>query len=171
MAVARVLQAETVTAEAFAPFGDVLAYGLGAAKAANQGTATRADFAARFDNARGIWTPNLSVFRSKGLAWPVSLRLLERHPYSTQAFLPMTGDGFVVVVAPDAVDGAPDFDRARAFFFPPGAGVNYRRGLWHHPMLAIGRDADLCMVAWEDGTQGDCEEHPLPGPISVAAPD
>ena len=82
----------------------------------------------------------------------------------------MTGEGFVVACAPDDAAGKPDFQRLRAFFIPPGTGVNYRRGLWHHPMIAIGRDSDLCMLAWEDGTALDCEEHPLPHPITVLAP-
>ena len=33
----------------------------------------------------------------------------------------------------------------------------YRRGLWHHPILAIGADARFLVQSWQNGTEADCE--------------
>ncbi len=53
---------------------------------------------------------------------------MERHPEGSQAFLPMTADPFLVVVAP-AAGGRPG--RPRALLSRPGQGVNYARGTRH----------------------------------------
>ncbi|MEM8754794.1 MAG: ureidoglycolate lyase, partial [Pseudomonadota bacterium] len=53
---------------------------------------------------------------------------MERHPAGSQAFLPMTENPFLVVVARDE-DGRPG--APLAFLTAPGQGVNYARGAWH----------------------------------------
>ena len=158
---------EPLLPETFAPFGDVVSAGLREGSAANQGTAVRFDWAAQFVNARDTARPNLAVFRSVGRTLPLEVKLLERHPKSTQLFLPMVADGYVVIVAPDAEDGGPDVARLRAFLARPGQGINYKPNTWHHPLAALGRDADFAMLAWEDGTDLDCEVRPLPDPVIV----
>ena len=49
----------------------------------------------------------------------------------------------------------------RAFRCGPGVGINYRRDVWHHPILALDGPADFAMLAWEDGSPQDCVEWPL----------
>jgi ureidoglycolate lyase len=158
----RVCVAQPLSAEAFAPFGQVISAGLSSGASANQGTAVRFDWAAQLENGRSAARPNLAVFRSAPQALPKAIVLLERHPHSTQAFLPMACARYLVIVAPDRADGGPDTSRVQAFVCLPGQGINYRRGVWHHPMIALDAPADFAMLAWEDGSSGDCEEHPLP---------
>jgi ureidoglycolate lyase len=158
---------EPLLPETFAPFGDVVSAGLREGSAANQGTAVRFDWAAQFVNAREGAKPNLAVFRSVGRTLPLEVKLLERHPKSTQLFLPMVADGYVVIVAPDDETGGPDVARLRAFLARPGQGINYKPNVWHHPLAALGRDADFAMLAWEDGTALDCDVWPLPAPVLV----
>ena len=152
---------EPLTVAEFAPFGQVISAGRGAGVSANQGTATRFDYAASFENQRPQARSNLAVFRAAEQALPLTLKLLERHPRSTQMFLPLLGDRLLVVVAPDDSQGEPDLLQLRAFVGVAGQGVNYRLGLWHHPIVALGREADLAMLAWEDGTALDCEQRPM----------
>jgi ureidoglycolate lyase len=165
--VTRRVQAEPLSVEAFAPFGDVVSAGLRAGQAANQGTAVRFDRCARLATTRPGATPNLAVFRAAPQPAPVALRLLERHPCSSQAFLPLVCARFLVVVAPAAADGGPDLAGLRAFVCGPGQGINYHAGTWHHPIIALDAPAELAMLAWEDGGPRDCEERPLTERVEV----
>ncbi len=164
-----VVRAEPLSVEAFAPFGDVISAGLRAGASANQGTATRFDWCTELINARPGAKANLAVFRSVAKALPFSVELLEHHPFSTQAFVPMVCARFLVCVAPTLADGGPDVSGLRAFVCLPGQGVNYRVGVWHHPIIALERDADFVMLAFEDGTKGDCVVRPLAAPMRIEA--
>jgi len=150
--------AEPLTPEAFAPFGDVVSAGLGDGKAANQGTAVRFDWAAQLHSSRPDARPNLAVFRSTAKSLPFPLRLLEKHPCSSQAFLPLVCSRFLICVAPTAADGGPDLDGLRAFLCLPGQGINYRPNTWHHPIIALDEGGEFAMLAWEDGSADDCVE-------------
>lgn len=164
------LLSEPLTPEAFAPFGDVLWAGRGEGASANQGTAVRYNWAAALESRRAHAKPNLAIFRSDPQTLPFTVKLLERHPSSTQVFLPLVCSRYLVVVAPTLASGAPDVSALRAFLCGPGQGINYACGTWHHPMIALDAPAELAMLAWEDGTQGDCEVRPLPEPWVVNAP-
>ena len=65
---------------------------------------------------------------------PLVIRMLERHPLGSQAFIPLLGHPFLVVVAPRR---APVPGHVRAFRSNGRQGVNYHRGVWHHPVLTI----------------------------------
>ncbi|MCC6348189.1 MAG: ureidoglycolate lyase [Candidatus Eisenbacteria bacterium] len=155
--------------EAFAPFGELLTAPAAFARRVNLGTAGRADRLATLENTRESARPNVALFRCDAQTLPRRITLLERHPHSTQLFAALRGGEWLLVVAPNRADGGPDEGALRAFRCPPGSGVNLRRGVWHHPVLAIGQDAELLMLAWEDGGAGDCEERPLGEPVEVSA--
>ena len=163
------LRARPLTREGFAPFGDIIGLELSGGTSANQGTATRFDWVAKLASSRPEAKPNLAVFRSVAKTLPFEVRLLERHPCSSQMFVPMVCQRFLVVACPDDARGEPDLARLCAFVCGPGQGVNYRPGLWHHPIIALDGPADLLMLAWEDGTALDCEERSLPVPILVTS--
>lgn len=163
----RTVAAVPITSEAFAPFGDVVTAGATAGRSANMGTATRCDWAAALESTRTGARPNLAVFRSLAKTLPFQITLLEKHPCSTQAFLPMVCTRYLVCVAPSLEDGSPDLERLVALRCGPGVGVNYKRDVWHHPILALDGPADFAMLAWEDGSPLDCVEWPLPQPILV----
>lgn len=159
------MKAEPLTAEAFAPFGQVVGCGNGA-RDANQGTALRNDFLAQVKSTRPQARPNLCAIRSQPRALPFTARLFERHPHSSQAFLPMIASRILVVVAPDK-DGEPDVAHARAFIAAKGQGFNYSLGTWHHPLVVLDQEAELAMFVYEDGSPGDCEEFPLAAPLLI----
>jgi len=145
-----------LTAEAFRPYGEVLETTGGSQLDVNQGTATRFDDLATIDVAAAGGRPRLSIFRAAPRALPLELRLVERHPLGSQAFVPLSGDPFLVVVAATAEPAA-----LRAFVTAPGQGVNYARGVWHHPLIAHGREADFLVI--DRGGAGDnLEERELP---------
>ena len=80
--------------------------------------------------------------------------MMERHPLGSQAFLPLAGASYLIVVAP-----AGEFDPAqmRAFWTEGWQGVNYAKGVWHHPLLALERVSDFVVVD-RGGEQPNCDE-------------
>lgn len=165
----RIVTAARVTRATFQRWGDVVTTreSEGDGAPCNQGTARRYDWAARLSSTRPDARPNLAVFRSTARALPVDITLLEKHPASSQTFLPMRCERLLVCVAPPLDDGAPDVAGLQAFVFEQGEGVSYLPGVWHHPIVALDADADLAMLAWEDGGAGDCVEHPLSTPVRI----
>jgi ureidoglycolate lyase len=171
-----------LTAAGYAPFGHVIEAGERGGRVANQGRARVFDrlvpFATPLDPRSGA-SLNLSVFRTQ--PWPdaeVPVRILEKHPFSPQVFVPMNATRYLVIVAlgrkasgmrgapdgePDEPD-APDLDTLAAFVAGARQGVSYLPGVWHHPMIALDRETDfLCLVS-EDGTDGDCLALNVDGP-------
>lgn len=161
------IAARPLDPEAFAPFGDVLGYDAAVARLVNDDRAFRADTVARLDASAG--RPVIAIYRALGQSLPLALPTLEHHPHSTQCFLSMSVARFLVVVAPGAADGGPDATAAKAFVGGIGQGVNYRPGVWHAPIVALGTDGDFMMFMWERGTPEDCIVH-RPGPLAVVPP-
>jgi ureidoglycolate lyase len=118
--------ARSLTAENFAPFGDVLDAKGAPDKIINQGLCgrfhDRADM--DFDDGRA----GISIFKGEPRAVPMVLDLVERHPQGSQAFVPMSADPFLVVVASDS-DGTPV--DPQAFVTQAGQAINFHRGTWH----------------------------------------
>ncbi|MDC0135606.1 ureidoglycolate lyase [Sulfitobacter sp.] len=116
-----------LTAEAFAPFGDVLDMNGAPDKIINAGLCGRYHDRAALDfGPEG--RAGLSLFNAEPRSLPYDFDLMERHPEGSQAFIPMTAHPFLVIVAADK-GGKPD--TPRAFLTAPHQGVNFHRGIWH----------------------------------------
>lgn len=149
----RTLKLRPLTAQAFAPFGDVIEAAGDVDKYINQGKCARYHDRARLDFGDG--RAGISVFQSQAFSLPIKLEMVERHPGGSQAFLPLSDKPFVVAVAPDN-DGTPG--RPIAFRTAPGQGVNYHRNTWHGvltPLFAPG----LFAVVDRIGSGPNLEEH------------
>ena len=138
-----VLRAEPLDAIAFAPFGDVIELAGATQLPINAGTTIRFHDLATVDVAAEGGRPLINLFRAQPHAPPVRLRLMERHPLGSQAFVPLVAAPYLVVVAPDA-GGRPG--PPRAFVSQGWQGVNYARGVWHHPLLALDEVRDFIVV-------------------------
>ena len=114
----RTLRLEPLTAEAFAPFGDVIEATGDPSFLFNRGKAGRYHDLARTD-VTGDGRIGVSIGRAQPYALPITLDMVERHPLGSQAFVPLGPDPFIVVVAPDE-GGVPG--RPRAFLTAPGHG-------------------------------------------------
>ena len=154
--------AEPLDAKAFAPFGDVIDASGVPDGLINAGACRRFHDRARLavDAAGRI---GVSVFASRCHALPVTIEMLERHPLASQAFLPMSADPFLVVVAPDR-DGEPG--APRAFLTRPGQGVNLLRGTWHGALTPLG-SSGLFAVVDRIGPGDNCEVRRLAQPFVV----
>ncbi|QHE76189.1 ureidoglycolate lyase [Hydrogenophaga sp. PBL-H3] len=156
------LTIEPLTAEAFRAFGDVIE----ASDAArhftiNQGFAERYHDLARIDTAGGGGHSVVSIFKALPRTFPLAITLMERHPLGSQAFVALAPMPFLVVVArPGAAPGPQDI---RCFLAAAGQGVNYARGTWHHPLIALDAPGDFLVIdrgGVADG--GNCDEIALP---------
>ena len=120
------LTCEPLTAEAFAPFGDVLDCAGEPDKLINAGLCERYHDRARLDFGPG-GRAGISLFHAQVRSLPYTCDLLERHPDGSQAFIPMSETPFLVIVAED--DQGPV--RPRAFLTAVGQAINLHRGTWH----------------------------------------
>ncbi len=158
----RTLTARPLTAEAFAPFGDVLEVTGSPDRMINAGRCGRFHDRARLDFGPG-GRAGISLFSSEIASWPVPVALLERHPEGSQAFVPMSQHPFLVVVAPDA-GGAPG--TPQAFVAAPGQAVNYLRGTWHGVLTPL-HAPGLFAVIDRIGDGANLEEHHFETPYLV----
>jgi len=126
------MSAVPLTAEGYLPFGHVLSVREDEATlkvAANQGTAARFNWLATFDNLRSSTTAkaNFCVFRCQPRQLPFSIKLLERHEFSTQFFIPMNAKKrYLVVVAKGGAQ--PDLSTLKAFVASNIQGISYYPG-------------------------------------------
>lgn len=158
---ATAIPAVALTPEAFASFGQVVqAYvDVNAVPSprktkitgANQGTALKfhklAPVQSSYPSDAGA-TTDLSVYRCQPIElssegdWAV--KLLERHPFTNQAFIPMGGVGllsktdglndpgtrYLIIVAENGEDNKPDLESLRAFVASASQGIVYNTGIW-----------------------------------------
>ena len=143
-----------LTPERFRPFGDVIS--------------TSADSEpmndARFDRYGPLATLDVdaagdvavSIVRSRTpVAFPHRFDMVERHPLGSQAFIPLSGFRFVVVVARPGESVSPG--DLEAFVTNGTQGVNYHRGTWHMPMIASAAGREFLVIDRAPG-EGNCEE-------------
>lgn len=158
----RTLKADPLTAAAFAPFGDVIeASDTAVQLAINYGNTTRYHDLAKLDLSAAGGRAGISIFRSTPLAVPVKIKVMEFHPLSSQAFVPLSGRPYLVVVAPPGPFYA---DAMHAFVATGGQGVNYHPGTWHHFSLALEEVSDFLVIDRIVGSgieDADCVEHAL----------
>jgi ureidoglycolate lyase len=159
------LHASPLTTDAFAPYGEVISTSIKAPFAVNGGSSLRHHALASVETgAEG--TAILSIFEcQQAVSWPLKITLLECHPLGSQAFIPLSGQSFVVVVAPAGPQ--PDRSALRAFVSDGSQGVNYHKGIWHLPLAAFQTGAFL--VADRSGLGVNLREYPLDGP-EITAP-
>lgn len=158
----RQLPLEILTAESFAAFGQVIRADEHAQRyLINQGSTERFHDLADIDTATGDGRTLLSIFRGQPRMWPIQLDMLECHPLGSQAFMPLNRHPYVVVVAPA---GPLDETRIRAFLVTDGSGVNYTRGCWHHPLLALEATSDFLVID-RGGTGINLQEQTLDSPL------
>ena len=160
----KVIEIVPLTPEAFAPFGDVLEVAGEPDKIINQGLCGRFHDRAQMDFSDG--RAGISLFDAKPRTLPYKLDMVERHPDGSQAFIPMTHQPFLVIVAPDegGVPGQP-----LAFLTNPGQAVNYHRGTWHGVLTPL-HGPGLFAVVDRIGSGSNLQEYWFDAPYDVRLP-
>ena len=157
------IKLEPLSAETFHPFGDVLEAGRDPDMIINAGKCGRFHDLARLDYGDSEGRAGISIFRSEARTLPYTLDLMERHPLGSQAFMPMSPDPFMVLVALDD-NGKPGVPRA--FLARPLQGVNYLKGTWHG-VLAPLTDAAEFIVIDRIGPDDNLVEYELETPYLI----
>ena len=136
------IKAKPLTAEAFAPFGEVLDTDGAPDKLINKGKCGRFHDRATLDFVED-GTAGISLFKAEPRTLPLKLDMVERHPEGSQAFIPMTWAPFLIVVAPDegGVPGTPS-----AFRTQPGQAVNFLRGTWHGVLTPLHAPGQFAVI-------------------------
>lgn len=150
------LEPAPLTAEAFAPFGDVIETAGHTPRSINQGTTQRHHDLARIDVGRDQGRPLLNIFVAQPPPLPLRIAMVERHALGSQAFVPLDGADFLIVVAAPGDDPKPG--DLRAFLAGSGQGVNYAPGVWHHPLIALHRETRFVVID-RGAEEADCDEH------------
>lgn len=180
--------AEPLTPESFAPYGGVISAdhqisGVNTSQA-NYGTAIKLHKVAPVVNNYEIApsgkeeTANWNIFRCKAPAHLIKhggsksvylSKVLERHPFTTQTFLPLGQDlhkiSYLVIVAEtdqSTKEKLPNPKKIRAFVCNGNQSVTYGAGIWHAPMVVIDETIpylDFAVFIHENGVADeDCQE-------------
>ena len=162
----RIVTAIPLTRAAFAPFGDVIDTDCDTHYPINQGKCERyhdlAKVEAAGENARVL----VSIFKGTPYPFPLKLEMVERHPFGSQAFMPLSPAPFLVVVCHDTPDGPGE---PHAFITAPGQGVNYKRNLWHAVLTPI-ENPQHFLVVDRGGDENNLEEHYFSEPWQIRLP-
>lgn len=163
----KILTARPLTREAFAEFGDVLDTSRESHYPINAGMTERYHDLARIEaegpNARVV----VSIAKARPYAFPLILSMVERHPFGSQAFMPLSQAPFLVVVCHDTNDGPGE---PHVFVTAPGQGVSYPRNTWHGVLTPIGAPQDFLIVD-RDGDGTNLEEFHFDEPYEIYLPD
>jgi len=149
----KIIQVNKITQNLFAPYGQLLDIPRGPG---------RYDYAAKLFNDRKQASANLLLVQIEPSSLPINIVAFERHPHSSQMFIPLEVSKYLVIVCPQAPSGSPDYFEATAFIVPGNAGINYNPGVWHHPLTVLGSLGSFTALVWEDGGPSDTEWVTIP---------
>ena len=144
-----------LTRDAFAAFGEVIETEGSNHYTINSGFAERYHDLAHVDVLENSGKPLISIFHALPRSQPIHIEGMERHPLSSQAFMPLSPISFLVVVAAPTEELQPE--HLRAFITNGRQGVNYRRGIWHHALLALQAPSDFLVID-RGGREENCDE-------------
>lgn len=161
------LAVRPLTREAFAPFGELIEASDAARHfSINAGSTERYHDLARIEPGPG-GRVIVSIFRGQPRTLPFTVHMMERHPLASQAFVPLSANPYLIVVAP--AGKPPGADELTAFLARGNQGVNYAPGVWHHPLLALGAVSDFLVID-RGGPGHNCDEIRLDTPCVIPAP-
>lgn len=161
----RILHAQPLNREAFAPFGEVIEAVSRADGTMNDGRFEKFTALAQVDMNRD-GQAKIDIVRSMAATTlPYEFQMLERHPLGSQAFIPLADFVFCVVVAPRG--NAPDPDAVQAFVSNGRQGINYHRGTWHMPLIALA-GGQRFLVIDRSGDAPNCDQVRLDAPLTLA---
>ena len=155
---------QSITAAAFAPYGDLIDCTGAPDAIINQGLCGRYHDRAQLDMTGG--KAGLSLFRAEPRSLPLALEMMERHPLGSQAFVPMHHVPFLVIVAPDA-GGRPG--EPIAFETSAGQAINFYRDVWHGVLTPL-HDPGLFAVIDRIGAGDNLQEYWFEAPYRIVRP-
>ncbi|MBU2937849.1 MULTISPECIES: ureidoglycolate lyase [Pacificibacter] len=149
-----------LTAEAFAPYGDILDASGAPDKIINAGKCERFHDRAKIDVMQA--RVGISIFKAELRSLPYQLDLIERHPEGSQAFVSMSNEPFLVIVS-DGPDATP-----KAFITDGAQAINFHRGTWHGVLTPLAGNGMFTVID-RIGETPNLEEFTFDAPWTVVA--
>ena len=165
-AMSEFLEIRPLTKCAFAPFGEVIEADPASMRFINGGTTERFHALATADATGEGASVIINLFRGQPRSFPYDVGMMERHPLGSQSFSPVSGRPFLVIVSEDE-NGRPG--RPQVFLARGDQGVNYRRNVWHHPLMALDQASDFLVVD-RGGPGNNLEEFFFEAPFIIKEP-
>ena len=137
------LKLNQINKDQFQPFGDIIDKKQNIPFEINNGNCLRYNNLAKLSFTNG--KAGISLFESKKITLPYSFNFMEKHPLGSQAFIPVYGCIFIVIVAKE-INGIPS--EPTAFITNKGQGVNYHKNIWHGVLAPLEDNATFTVIDW-----------------------
>jgi len=147
-----------LTPASFADYGYVGRAGEGLVKTIRNGGAVLTKSPVGFEHDDEAVDHALEFYQVKAEGATLQAAQAERHPHSAQMFIPMSVESYLVVVWNDHPNGG---GVPAAFVAGPEDVVVYKPGIWHHGIVALGRDGLFASTMWKTRGGTDVEFLPL----------
>ena len=129
-----VIKPKKITGKNFKKFGDLISTRKVKPMDINNGYAKRFDNLCRINTSLKKGNTIMSIFSAKKRKFPMNIKMMEKHPLGSQAFIPMSETIFLVFVAPKSKK--PNIKKIKSFIVPKQTGINYKPGIWHFPLIS-----------------------------------
>ena len=130
----KIIKPLEIKSENFTNYGDLISSDIVEPININDGYAKRFDNLASINTLKNNGKTIVSIFSATKRTFPMEIDMMEKHPLSSQAFIPMKETTFIAFVAP--LGEKPDINKIESFVIPPGKGINYKPGIWHFPLIS-----------------------------------
>ena len=129
-----IIKPKKITRKNFKKFGDLICTKKIRPININNGYAKRFDNLCKINTSSKKGNTIVSIFSAKKRKFPMSIKMMEKHPLGSQAFIPMNETKFFVFVAPKGKK--PNINSIKSFLVPKQTGINYKPGIWHFPLIS-----------------------------------
>ena len=129
-----IIKAKKITKKNFSKFGQLIDTSKKNPININDGYAKRFNDLINIDTSKKNGKAIVSIFKAKKRKFPMKIAMMEKHPLGSQAFIPMKETEFLVFVAPKGTK--PNIKKIESFTVPRHAGINYKPGIWHFPLIS-----------------------------------
>ena len=129
-----IIKPKKINGKNFKKFGDLISTRKRRPIKINNGYANRYDNLCKINTSTKNGNTIVSIFSAKKRKFPMNIKMMEKHPLGSQAFIPMKESTFLVLVAPRG--GKPKVKKIESFIVPKQTGINYKPGIWHFPLIS-----------------------------------
>ena len=141
------LDIQKITKDNFALYGDVITIKDKSSEVINNNTTQSFFDLANIEILGEDNNARLNIFNAKKRIFPLDIDMLEKHPLSSQVFLPMSATDFITLVTP--INIKPDINKIECFKVSNGDGINFKSHIWHFPLISI-QDAKFITIDKKD---------------------
>jgi len=129
-----IIKPKKITNKNFKKFGEVISTKKIKPININNGYAKRFDNLCKINTSLKKGNTIMSIFSTRKRKFPMNIKMMEKHPLGSQAFIPMKETKFLVFVAPKGKK--PNVKKIESFIIPKQTGINYKPGIWHFPLIS-----------------------------------